>query len=35
MSEQADYFPHDTDKLHPSDEGHARLAKVLEARLEA
>lgn len=35
MSEQAEYFPHDTDKLHPSDEGHARLAKVLEAQLRS
>lgn len=30
---QKDYFPRDTDRLHPTDEGHSRMAKALSAAL--
>ena len=29
------YFPHDNDKLHPSTEGHRRLANALIAALRS
>ncbi len=30
---QKDYFPRDNDRLHPTDEGHERLAKAITAAL--
>ena len=30
---QKEYFPRDKDRLHPTDEGHARMAQAIMAAL--